>query len=224
MITLGFDPGGKNGFGCAAVAAPDNGGCCKVISVATVNSVDEAVAWSTHACGSIKPVSIGIDTLLFWQSTPSGWRGADEWLRDQYPAVRNSIACSNSLYGSMSVQGAILAQRMRSIWKDTLITETHPKVLWHHFAPQSEYPRNWAEHTSLAMSWLEKLGISCSICNNEHELDAIISAWASGQATSGAWSVDLTQKTASKQISDNISVCDQVHYFWPESQGGRFNG
>ena len=224
MITLGFDPGGKNGFGCAVVAVPENGGRCEVTSAATVNSVDEAVAWSSQACGSSKPIGIGIDTLLFWQSTPSGWRGADEWLRDQYPTVRNSIACSNSLYGSMSVQGAILAQRMRSVWKGTLITETHPKVLWHHFTPQSKYPRNWAEQAPFAFSWLEERGISCAVCNNEHELDAIISAWASGQAASSAWPIDLTQKAASKQVRDNVTVCDRVHYFWPESEGGRISG
>lgn len=208
MIYLGFDPGGSKGFGAALYDAERAS-----VYGATVSSVDEAMVWAIGECAE-QPVAAGIDTLLFWQSTPSGWRGADEHLRRQYPACRNSVVCSNGLYGSMSVQGAVLAGRLRERWPQILLTETHPKVLWSALKIDREYPRKLGDSDALER-WTQFAGLNLTV-TDEHQFDAALSAWAAERGSNGIWLRDLTALRAEKQTGENISVVNDVHYFWPE--------
>jgi hypothetical protein len=209
VIYLGFDPGGLKGFGVALYDAASHS-----IDCATVSSVDEAVAWVTAEVSSA-PVAAGIDTLLFWQSTPSGWRGADEFLRSRYPECRNSVVSANGLYGSMSVQGAVLAGRLRQAWPSIFLTETHPKVLWTALGLGRRYPRGLVDQRA-AVEWSEYARVLKLNIVDDHQLDAALSAWAAERGHSGAWPRDLTQIPARHQRSENISVVSDVRYCWPE--------
>ncbi|WP_309627158.1 hypothetical protein [Brevundimonas sp.] len=208
VITLGFDPGGGDSFGCAVVTDGD------AVS-ATTGSVDEAVDWVVSQLFGRTPNGAGIDTLLFWQTTRSGWRGADEYLRARFPARRNSVLCSNGLYGSMAVQGATLAVRLRERWPSLFLTETHPKVLWEHLASGIPYPRE-PEPSHPAVLWLSEALETEINPTNEHEFDALLSGWAADRACRGMWTLDLATIEARHQRSANVSLVADVHYLWPE--------
>lgn len=213
MIVLGFDPGGQGKFGCAAIDTVRNS-----VTACRSESVDQAIDWALKATDGFEVYAAGIDTLLCWQSTAAGWRGADEYLKSRYPKCSNSVASANSLYGAMSVQGAVLAYRLREIWPGLFLTETHPKVLWHCLQKGTEYPRQKTWETgasSTVRDWLSDKGFIGEI-HNEDEFDAVISAWAASQAYSANWKRDLFQINAANQTSGNISVVPDVHYFWPE--------
>lgn len=208
MIFLGFDPGGGSSFGCWIVSD-------RKIEGGTVGSVDEAIDWTRRVCADFKPAAAGIDTLLFWQTTPSGWRGADEYLRRRYPLRRNSVLCSNGLYGSMAVQGATLAMRLRTLWPDLYLTETHPKVLWEHLATGCTYPRE-PERNHGAIVWLSGACGHQIHVRNEHEFDAALSAWAAREGYNGVWAHDLALERASQQRGENVQLVPDVHYVWPD--------
>ncbi|MBT1159073.1 DUF429 domain-containing protein [Aminobacter anthyllidis] len=212
MIILGFDPGGEKKFGCVIMDLEGNS-----LDSYIAESVDDAIAWTFKSVGGAQPVAAGIDTLLFWQSTKSGWRGADQYLRSAYPACRSSILCANGLYGSMSVQGAVLAHRLRQKWPKILLTETHPKVLWHHITAGAEYPRNWQDGVPEPVaSWLQRSEIDAPSIAGEDEFDALLSAWAAGQAYKKNWTRDLSELPASNQNSENIYLVQDINYFWPD--------
>jgi Protein of unknown function (DUF429) len=213
MIFLGFDPGGKNKFGCAMLNP-----ATKMIAATRAKSVEHALEWAVNKSLGEEVAAAGIDTLLFWQTTTAGWRGADEYLKDTYRECRNSVSSSNSLYGAMAVQGAVLAWKLREKWPTVFLTETHPKVLWHCIQKSVEYPRAdlWqGEAPSTVGDWLLAEKLTGEI-QNEDEFDAVLSAWAALQAYSKNWSRDLCLIKAVGQKSDNISLVPDVHYFWPE--------
>lgn len=210
MMYFGFDPGGIGAFGCALLDSANSS-----LSCATVLSVDEAVCWARRSIHEA-PIAAGIDTLLFWQSTKSGWRGADQYLRRKYPECRNSVVSSNGLYGSMSVQGAVLAARLRQVWPEIGLTETHPKVLWHSLNGSS-YPRIWSEQGGLVVQeWLAKAKLKHCEISDDHQFDAALSAWAAYSGFSGAWVRDLFIETAEGQQAENVSLVPDVKYMWPE--------
>lgn len=76
-IFLGFDPGGKKGFGAAMLVGQE-------VATTTVSTVADAVDWAVRQCGTNVPVAAGVDTLLHWCDGPSGWRPAERWLRTTY--------------------------------------------------------------------------------------------------------------------------------------------
>jgi hypothetical protein len=119
----------------------------------------------------------------------------------------------------MEVQGAVLACRLREVWPTLLLTETHPKVLWHCLQINIKYPRQEARTAGGALTvideWLEGADLTGSV-TSEDEFDAVFSAWAALQAHSKNWTHDLFQIRAVEQTSDNISLVPDVHYFWPE--------
>ncbi|WP_366872916.1 hypothetical protein [uncultured Brevundimonas sp.] len=177
--------------------------------------MDEAVDWVVTELNGRRPDGAGIDTLLFWQTTRSGWRGADEYLRARFPARRNSVLCSNGLYGSMAVQGATLAVRLRELWPNLFLTETHPKVLWEHLAGGIPYPRQpTLSHPGVV--WLTEALEAEIHPANEHEFDALLSGWAADRACRGMWKLDLATIQARNQRSPNVSLVEDVHYYWPE--------
>ncbi len=108
-ITLGFDPGGGNRFGCC-ILRPDR------VQTKTVCSIGEAIGWTTAECSGDTPISAGIDTLLHWSDGSAGWRRADLLLKRTYPEAAKSVVAPNSLYGAMVVGGVGLAIRLRDRW------------------------------------------------------------------------------------------------------------
>ena len=65
-IYLGFDPGGDSKFGVALLDGDR-------VTASTVSTVAEVVEWAVKMCGSNRPAGAGIDTLLHWAITKSGY-------------------------------------------------------------------------------------------------------------------------------------------------------
>ena len=209
VITLGFDPGGKGAFGCAIVDWGEHS-----LRTISLTSVDDVLGWATAKCIESCPVAVGIDTILHWQTSPSGWRGADEFLRHKYRDVFGSVQSSNSAAGSMAVQGVALAIRLRDEWPDIMITETHPKVLWRHVTGE-KYPQ-WNEGGDAHFRRLiSAIGLDGSNLKNDHEFDAAISAWAASESVNGVWTRDLVDIRGQHQVNPSIFPAGQVSYFWP---------
>lgn len=108
-IRLGFDPGGDCKFG---VTVLEQG----YVKSSTVGSVDDAMNWAVHACGTPSPVAAGIDTILHWATSKSGMRPCDLQLRNKYRPMQSSIITPNRLFGAMAIGGMALALGLREVW------------------------------------------------------------------------------------------------------------
>lgn len=172
-----------------------------------VSTVAAAMDWAVQACGDHAPVAAGIDAMLHWCDGRSGWRPADWKLRRAYPKIQASIMSPNGLAGSMAIGGMALALRLRERWPDILLNETHPKVLMH---------TQGAEHYSdddatAAVGWFSRhSGLLMSGPKSGHQLDAVLSAWATREALSHSWP-DLVAADPSL-----LFPAGPVRYFWPE--------
>jgi hypothetical protein len=211
MIFIGYDPGGqdrRNG-----IALLDNDGVRPTFIAASVSSAGEAIDWVKMNLDKRKPTAAGIDTLLYWDTGKTGVRAADRWLRKEYPNVAKSVLSANSLYGSMVVQGMAFAIRLRQIWDDLPLVETHPKVLHHALLGKPAKVQRWKMDSDTMRIWLaDQIGVAdASTVKTDDEWDALMSAWAAWQSTIGAWSHDL--RLAS---TDAIEPAGPVAYLWPE--------
>jgi hypothetical protein len=109
----------------------------------------------------------------------------------------------------MAVQGMAMAVCLRKRWPEIALNETHPKVLYYALA-QQRYA--WGEGM---VTWLRN-AVRCTSgpdIANEHEWDALISAWATRCGISRVWSHDL--KTHSQEA---LEPAGPVTYWWPEAQ------
>jgi hypothetical protein len=203
MLVFGYDPGGKNANGVALIEQSSEP---PQVWTNTVDCVDEAVDWLMAQIGSRKLDAAGIDTFLSWSTSPSGWRPMDTWLRQQYPPVLHSVFASNSAAGSMAVQGMALAMRLRAIWPELLLNETHPKVLYFGLTGQ---PYIFGQ---LLVNWLvsQMNPLAGAAISNEHEWDALISAWATIRGMSGAFMHDFMTQT-----QNPLLPAGPVNYYWP---------
>jgi hypothetical protein len=125
-----------------------------------------------------------------------------------YPAARSSVLSPNGLYGSMGIGGVALALRLRQQWPDILLNETHPKVLA--FAFRNERHTDADPHAAIA--WFAQhsgLGVTRSD-HSGHELDAMLSAWATREGLGQRWP-DLV--TADPAL---VFPTGKVTYLWPE--------
>lgn len=196
---LGFDPGGVGRFGVALLAED----CVKAAAVSTV---EDAVKWAIDECGSPRPIAAGIDTLLHWATTESGWRPCDCRLRRKYPCARNSIIAPNSLYGAMAIGGMALALRLREKWPELILNETHPKVLLYARWRDRYDPKTVS---AAIQRFADRVGIECAF-QGEHEFDAVLSAWATREGRVGGW-IDI--------VGDNDALlfpAGPARYLWPE--------
>jgi len=205
---IGYDPGGNNKHGVAALTVKKG----KPISAesALVKTAEEAIFWLSKRGG--QRAAIGVDTLTCWSTGPSGWRPADRWLQERYPEVRGSVTSSNSLYGSMSINGMATLIAMRRAVPGLTITETHPKVLhWHMARRRYDFDTN---RKSMLETLSAGLGFQFS-CESDHEWDAALSALAAFYGASGTWKHDLhcLPTTAGERL---IAPCGETKYFWPE--------
>lgn len=76
MYLVGFDPGGKNAFGWAVVAAADNR--LKIVAADTCTGAHCALEAAASALPST-PTAVGVDAPLFWVT--NGDRYADSFVR-----------------------------------------------------------------------------------------------------------------------------------------------
>ncbi len=203
-VTLGFDPGGEESFGVAILSGPR-------ATAATVSSVGEAIAWTKAQCCNTVPPAAGIDTLLHWSQAPGGWRPADKYLRATYPTAKSSIISPNGLFGSMAIGGMALALRLRECWPEIALNETHPKILFHALSGH----RYQKDKLPIAIEWFFKhSGIFPIPLRNDHELDAVISAWATQVGLRESWS---------NLVHDDGSLlfpAGPAKYLWPSCERG----
>lgn len=200
-VFLGYDPGGVGG-----VAVLDLREDCPRLATASVRSVDEALGFFRKALAGAVPTAAGLDTLLYWETGRGGWRQSDLWLRKRYADVANSVVCSNSMYGAMAVQGMALAMRLREAWPDLPLCETHPKVLYRAMTGRRH---SWGPEMD---RWLlDAAGCPEAVApSNDHEWDALVSAWAASNWASGNWTDDLRSLSSAA-----VEPTGGVAYPWP---------
>jgi hypothetical protein len=210
VIFIGYDPGGQRNRN--GIALLDSTGVRPTFTAACVCSVDEAIDWVGENLNGRTPKAAGIDTLLYWETGKTGLRAADRWLRERYPVVANSVISSNSLYGSMGVQGMAFAILLRKRWRTLKLVETHPKVL-HYALLKPVKQLRWKADSEAMRIWLaDQIGVmGASALENDDQWDALISAWAAWQGVSGAWPHNL--RSDSRKA---IEPAGWVAYFWPE--------
>lgn len=204
MLAFGYEPGGLGNNGVALI---DQSGGLVLVATSTVDSVDEAVGWLQAQVGARRLDAAGIDTYLSWATVNSGWRPMDVILRQTYPQVQHSVFSSNSAAGSMAIQGMAMAMRLRALWPEVRLNETHPKILY--FALTSlPYVFGQGMITWLGGHVNAATGVAIT---NDHEWDALISAWATVQGMTGGFSRDRLTG-----VPDLLFPVGQVNYFWPQ--------
>ena len=205
---VGYDPGGNCKHGLAQAMVRDGA----IVSVATKTHrhAEDVVA---SILGIETPLGLGIDTLTCWGTGRSGWRPADCWLRQRYPAVKESIVAPNSLWGAMSVNGMAVLVAVRRVRSGIFVTETHPKVLCY-----ALFNEPWdfkGQNTTVMNERLSQmLGVDVTP-QNEHEWDAAISMLAVVGGLRGTWKRDLH---ALPTYSDErlVQPCGRTAYVWPK--------
>jgi predicted nuclease with RNAse H fold len=201
-VFLGFDPGGKNGFGVAVLAEHE-------VATTEVSTVADAVRWAVSQCGTSVPVAAGVDTLLHWSDGASGWRPADKWLRQTYLKSAVRVASANSLYGAMSLGGMDLALRLRERWPSILMNETHPKMLIP--ALGGERYADAAPESTLAC-FADHVGLDVYGVKSGHQLDALLSAWTTLEGLGAGWA-DLVDDDPAL-----LFTAGRVSYLWPNGR------
>ncbi len=105
------------------------------------------------------------------------------------------------------MQGMAMAMRLREIWPDIKLNETHPKVLYHalsnliySFGPPM---KQW-----LLRQFAPPL---CLEIDNDHDWDALLSAWATWKGLQGTWYNDLMES----DMAPLMRPAGEVSYFWP---------
>ena len=195
-LFLGFDPGGEDKFGVAAVRT-DPGGKTIVERATCVRNAAAATEW---ACQFSDVAAIGIDTLLAWSTR--GKRRCDEELRVLYPEYSNSIIMQNSLYSAMTLNGAIVAAELHS--RGAKLCETHPKLVLKAFGRQPALAGLKAAIDGLQDG-------PQTIKQKDDMQDAVVAAWAAARWHFGRWTRDLYQGGA-----DLVQPAWTAVYPWPD--------
>ena len=193
-LWVGADPGGRGAFGLAFI---DVSGA---VRCETVSSVDEAVKVIT-ATGY--PLGLGIDAPMWWSACEGGGRRADARLRARYGISGGTVQSGNSLRGAALIGGALLASRLREVFSDLQITESHPKALLRALdVDEARFAARFRTETR----W-----------NNEHERDAAIAAVCAREGFEGRWATDLTEQRDRSEQNPCAYWLAPMAYFWPEA-------
>lgn len=188
---VGVDPGGKSNFGVAFIH--DDG----VVETACVSCAAEAVSLVDR-----EPAGVGIDAPMWWSAGPSGDRLADQWIRKTYGLSGGQVQASNSLRGAALVQGALFAERLRSVYPGINMTEVHPKAVLKALKLADD-------------ELLARYGLKGEL-HSEHERDAIVSAIAAREGFTGRWQRDLSQHRLGEEQDPDAYWLGPMRYFWPE--------
>lgn len=204
---VGYDPGGNNSHGLAIIRYESNKISHVYVSThSTAQSVIDKIFEFSDVIG------IGVDTLTCWSTGHSGWRPADRWLRERYTTIQNSIASANSLFGSMGLNGMSVLLELKARFPSICISEAHPKVVYYEMSKKKyEYSKYNLEMDSMVN---DLFGIQIST-KNDHEWDALISAYTVLSGMSGLWSKDL-HKLNLQHNEKLIDPCGKTNYWWPD--------
>jgi len=206
QLFVGYDPGGDGAHGLAQLRLVE--GEKVILSTTTVGSSEQVIAFLEGPSVD----GIGGDTLTCWSTGGGGWRPADKWLRAKYPDVRNSVMTPNGLAGSMGINGMSVLVATRRRLPEIRVVETHPKVLYWALA-RRKY--SYAASSSDMDAMLgEAIGAECRT-SNDHEWDALLSAFAAARGIQGRWTNDLHALPTGLD-SRIISPCGTTNYYWPE--------
>src|SRR6266852_5186042 len=135
-------------------------------------------------------------------------RPCDLRLRAMYPTMANSVMAPNSLFGAMAIGGMALALRLRQVWPELAMNETHPKVLMHALGAERYHP----ETVDAAIRWfVGRAGCTEWGIHGEHELDAALSASATREVLADGW-IDIIGADA-----DLLFPAGPVRYLWPKA-------
>lgn len=225
-LIAGYDPGGDNKHGLAILKIKS--GTCKAVKIFRPESAPRSkpgvalksvrdVLTALNEEGQI--AAIGVDTLARWSTSPGGWRQADILLRKKcrtdakIKGLALSVTAPNSLYGSMSLNGMMVLLELRKKWPSIQITETHPKILYYGLAEKKyNYSGTQQEMDALLSKWLgHPTGFVET--KNDHEWDAVVSAYAAWMGLTGQWKHDLFQNPESADLVSPAGP--DVHYWWP---------
>ena len=208
-IIVGYDPGGDRKHGLALLTV--NGG--KVVEIQT--KTHATVQCVLNELSKIDPLAIGLDTLTCWSSGRAGWRPADRALQMRYPEVSDSVMAPNALRGAMCINGMIVMHQLHQLRKglpDLLVTETHPKVLYHALRPPCLH--EYGTPNGDMDAWLSKKLTVALKTKNDHEWDAAISAYAAFMAYYEHWKTDLHQLEDRKGLIEPVK---DTLFAWPEA-------
>lgn len=194
-LFLGYDPGGKDKHGVAAVRIAACGTFESAPETGVLRDAEAVCRWVHEYHGPA--VALGIDTLLAWSR--KGRRACDDALRRRYREHGQSVVSQNSLRSSMTINGILVAQRGCDLGLP--LFESHPKLVFH----------AWLE------SHMADTGFACWHGEllkkpEDHEAHALVAAWCASRWFFEDWRVDLY--TA---IEDElIFPAGPAVYPWPE--------
>jgi predicted nuclease with RNAse H fold len=149
------------------------------------------------------PGGVGVDAPLWWSSGRSGGRLVDQWLRNTYGLSGGQVQSPNSLRGAALVQGAMFVQRIRELFPEVPVTETHPKALL--VAMGMTNGEAFRSHFSIQLDDAEG-----------SERDAMVSAVAAREGFECRWARDLSVCRYPGEQDPSRHWLGPVHYFWPE--------
>jgi predicted nuclease with RNAse H fold len=196
-IWIGIDPGGVGNFGLAILKAD---GSCHACSVDYVDAAIDTIRKQVR----FMPAGIGVDAPLWWCSGSAGLRKADQWIRDKYGLPNRNVQAVNSLWGSVLAQGMMFVVRIREVFPDVSVTETHPKAVL-----KALSRKTWE-------NYFEAMPTDAALDSKpDHLRDAVISAVAAREGFEGRWKKDLIDDRYPSEQNPSNHWLAPVHYFWP---------
>lgn len=217
---IGYDPGGNwaHGILVVDVRRSGTGWVAERFHGRTGQTVGDAIAWLSRACGDGNVVAVGIDTLSEWSSGDCGWRPADQWLRVKYPEVRNSVMAPNSIASAMTVNGAAFLTLLapRFLTDGSMVTEAHPKVCYYALTRRRHA---WEASRAQMARWLtDEFSVEPNAeltDSSSHVFDAGLAALAALRGVNGDWKRDLHALNGETDET-RIRFCGPTHFWWPE--------
>ena len=214
-LFLGYDPGGGDKHGVAAVEIrPD--GAFNEPNTNCLGNVEKVLEWLAER-HTEAPAAIGIDTLLTWSTVGrpgNSGRVCDRALRARYPESANKVVAQNSLFSSMTINGIIVAKRAVALGLPVI--ESHPTLTMATVArePHSTYSAEqlWC--------WFDKQsppGRKKRNRKTDHMADAVVAAWCASRHHYGHWITNLHDLDAPGDVHNPItSSTARVRYPWPQ--------
>ncbi len=220
-FVIGYDPGGKDANGLAALEVDQAYHVVGGLRMGTASTVAEALRWVEEQTVDARIVALGIDTLTRWGLGKAGWRPADLWLKRKYPEITPSVTSPFSLFGAMSMNGAafLLSQRDRFDRDGTIVTEAHPKVLYWALSGRKH---DWnAESVSMTDFLSRTLGIDepVDFGAGDHRFDAALALLVALRGASGAWTLDL-HAIDGEEGDAPLDYCGETRFWWPDEGEG----
>lgn len=197
-VWIGADPGGEKKFGVAILFG---NGTTKSWCVDHADAAVEKVSQTIECI----PAGVGVDAPLWWSSGKSSDRRADQWLRTRFALSGGNVQAGNSLKGANLIQGALFVYRMRELYPEIPVTESHPKALWAamQFGSWPAFCTKYSITAPLTPAQLD-------------ERDAIIGAVAAREGFEHRWPIDLTIDRHLSELDPMSYWLAPVHYFWPD--------